>query len=203
MSLRESIVGQFRQPRGFWGWVAGRVMQSRGSNRERMVWTVDLLDLKPTDHVLEIGFGPGISTERVARVVTAGRVVGVDHSELMVATARIRVQRAGLDGRVELHAASVANLPKFGADFDKVFAINSFPFWPDKPAHLAALRGAMKPGGAIALTSQPRTPKATAETTEKNGREYERYLKDAGFTDVRLEWKRDLSPPAVCALAKK
>ena len=30
-------------------------------NRDANYWTVGLLDIKPTDHVLEIGFGPGLA----------------------------------------------------------------------------------------------------------------------------------------------
>jgi hypothetical protein len=64
VSISHQIVSQFRQPHGFLGQIAGLIIANRPSNLERNNWTVDLLDLKPTDNVLEIGFGPGIALKR-------------------------------------------------------------------------------------------------------------------------------------------
>ena len=55
------VVGQFHSPHGMGGHVAGWVMGHRSSNRERNRWVVSLLDVQPTDRVLEVGFGPGIA----------------------------------------------------------------------------------------------------------------------------------------------
>ena len=66
------------------GRLAGWIMAHRRSNIERNRWTVGLLDIQETDHVLELGFGPGLAIEQVARLATKGRVVGIDHSALMV-----------------------------------------------------------------------------------------------------------------------
>jgi len=56
-----AIVGQFAHPQGRAGRVAGWVMAHRPSNRQRNSWVVWLLDVQPTDRVLEIGFGPGLA----------------------------------------------------------------------------------------------------------------------------------------------
>jgi hypothetical protein len=55
---------QFRRPTGLLGRLAGWIMANRPSNIERNRWTVDLLNVQPSDHVLEIGFGPGLRCER-------------------------------------------------------------------------------------------------------------------------------------------
>jgi hypothetical protein len=52
--------------------------------------------MQPTDHVLEIGFGPGLAIQQVARLVPTGHVVGIDHSALMVQQAGRRNQAAVL-----------------------------------------------------------------------------------------------------------
>ena len=54
-----AVVRQFGHPRGTAGAMAGWVMALRRSNRRRNAWVVSLLDVQPTDRVLEIGFGPG------------------------------------------------------------------------------------------------------------------------------------------------
>ena len=61
------MVGQFGHPHGFGGRAAGWVMATRGSNRERNIWAVGLLDVQPHDRVLEIGFGPGVAIQEFAR----------------------------------------------------------------------------------------------------------------------------------------
>ena len=35
-------------------------MSHRASNVERITWAITLLDVKPENNVLEIGFGPGV-----------------------------------------------------------------------------------------------------------------------------------------------
>jgi len=47
---------QFAKPSGTMGWIAGHLMAMK--NGHRSTWVFSLLDLKPTDRVLEIGFGP-------------------------------------------------------------------------------------------------------------------------------------------------
>lgn len=60
-------------------------MAHRRSNRRRNAWVVSLLDVQPADHVLEIGFGPGMAIAEARRIGPAGHVYGVDHSQVMLA----------------------------------------------------------------------------------------------------------------------
>ena len=62
-----AIVGQFGHPRGVAGNVAGWVMTHRPSNRRRNSWVTSLLEVQPTDRVLEIGFGPGLAIAELSR----------------------------------------------------------------------------------------------------------------------------------------
>jgi protein-L-isoaspartate O-methyltransferase len=57
--------------------MAGWVMAHRRSNRLRDRWAVSLLDVHPTDRVLEIGFGPGVAIAELARRATGGKVYGI------------------------------------------------------------------------------------------------------------------------------
>ena len=141
-----AMVSQFHQPHGVGGRAAGWVMAHRESNRKRNVWAVGLLDVQPDDRVLEIGFGPGIAIEELARRATSGRVVGVDHSEVMVRQASRRNAAAVRDGRVDLRLGSAEALPAFDAPFDKILAVNSLMFWDDPVARLKQLRGLLRPG---------------------------------------------------------
>ncbi len=102
MSLKSVIVAQFGKPSGLLGSLAGRIMARRPSNRFRNARTVELLQLAPDSRVLEIGCGPGLALAGCARIVTAGRIVGLDHSAMMIRQARARLARMALKrGRLE------------------------------------------------------------------------------------------------------
>jgi SAM-dependent methyltransferase len=198
--LVRRMVGQFRRPHGLGGQLAGLMMALRSSNRRRNHWVVSLLDVQPTDRVLEIGFGPGIAIGDLSRLAVHGRVVGIDHSEVLVRQARRRNAAAVRAGRVDLRLGSVAELPDLGGPMDKILAVNSMGFWPDPAASLSELRARLRPGGTIAIASQPRCPGATSETSERAAREIETALERAGFLHPRIEMLA-LDPPVACVLA--
>jgi 2-polyprenyl-3-methyl-5-hydroxy-6-metoxy-1,4-benzoquinol methylase len=52
--------------------------------------TERLLEVKPGDHILDIGCGNGLLTRRLASL--GAKVVGIDFSESMIANARSRTQ---------------------------------------------------------------------------------------------------------------
>jgi ubiquinone/menaquinone biosynthesis C-methylase UbiE len=114
-------------------------------NRERIAWAVMLLGVQPADHVLEIGFGPGIAIERLASIVHL--VAGVDVSEVMVAQASRRNAAAIRAGRVDLTQGSAGNLPYLDQQFDRVLAINSLHIWSAPQTGLHEIHRVLKPGG--------------------------------------------------------
>jgi ubiquinone/menaquinone biosynthesis C-methylase UbiE len=202
--LRESakrfLRAQFGRPTGLWGSIAGKIMARTRSNQERIRWTISLLNIRPDDRLLEIGFGPGFGIEFVSEIASEGLVVGIDHSEVMVRQASKRNAKAIRDGKVMLRLGSVSDLPKFNELFDKSFTINSIHFWTEPIDCLKELRKLLKPGGMIAVTLQPRSRSATDETTKNVGEEVATNLERAGFSEVRLEI-REMKPVSVaCAL---
>ena len=104
-ALRAALVRQFRKPSGLFGRLAGLLMAHRASNRARNRWTLDLLALEPADRVLELGCGPGVALAIAAERTPEGSVIGVDHSEAMLAMAGRRASRTGRSNRVARLAA--------------------------------------------------------------------------------------------------
>lgn len=195
-----TLISQAHRPRGPLGRLEGLLFAYRPSNRQRNRWVVDLLDVRPTDRVLEVGFGPGLAIGWLARRATQGRVYGIDHSEVMVEVAGRRNAAAIRAGRVELIHTSVEHLPGFAEPLDAILAVNTVGMWPEPVERLAALRALLRPGGRIALVSQPRCPGATAATTTRAARELTDQLTRAGFADPRVETLA-LDPPVACVLA--
>ncbi len=201
MSLRQNIVGQFKQPHGGLGQVAGFIMAKRPSNIERNQWTLNLLDLRPDDRVLEIGFGPGIAIEKASQVVTNGMIVGIDHSETMLRQAKKRNAAAIGESRVQLQLGSVTELPHFDQPFDKIFYANVVQFWDNPVAVFESLHQRLTPGGTIATTYLPRHKGATDADSHRKADEVVASLETAGFSRIRVE-EKPLKPVAViCVLA--
>jgi len=124
------LVRQFGHPRGLPGRVVGGVMAHRSSNRRRNLWAVSLLDVQAADRVLEVGFGPGVAIDELARLAHHGAVYGIDHSDVMVRQATKRNRAAVRAGLVDLRLGSVDDLPAFAEPLDKILAVNSVGFWP-------------------------------------------------------------------------
>jgi hypothetical protein len=93
------------------------------------------------------------------------------------------------------------DLRDFREMFDKALAVNNFGMWPEQEARLKDLRGALRPGGRVAIVSQPRCLGATAETTEHVSQETAGRLRDAGFIGLQRE-TLNLRPPVACVLAE-
>jgi SAM-dependent methyltransferase len=203
VKLRQRVIAavraQFGRPTGFWGHAAGLLMAHRSSNRRRNAWAVSLLEVRPHDRVLEIGFGPGLAILDLSRIAHEGYVCGIDHSELMLRQARRRNADGIGRGVVDLRLGSVDALPAFDAPFDKILAVNAALFWSEPNARLEDLRQLLRPGGLIAVAYQPRGPGASDETSAAKGHEIAAALVRAGFSEARVETMR-LKPAVVCAI---
>ena len=144
---------QFAFPTGWLGTLVGLAMAVK--SRERSLWVLSLLDLQPDDRVLEIGFGPGVDVQRASRI--AAFVAGIDHSAVMAQQARRRNRTAMRAGRVDVRQGTIAApLPFADGAFTKVFAINSYQFWPDPVASVRQLRRVLRAEGLLAIAIQPR-----------------------------------------------
>jgi len=76
------IESQFGNPRGIIGHLVGMIMAYE--NRRRNEWALSLLNIQPTDRILEIGYGPGWAIQQASRFTTQGLVAGVDSSETLL-----------------------------------------------------------------------------------------------------------------------
>lgn len=143
-------MNQAENPHGALGVVMGLFMQTINAAQNRA--TVEALDPPERGTVLEIGFGPGHALEMLARRRSLGLISGIDHSDLMVRTARRRLDRRRGPAALDLRCGDAARLPFPDECFDRVYAVNSYHHWPDKAAALAEIAGVLKPGGEVVLS---------------------------------------------------
>lgn len=203
MGIKRYVISQFGHPRGLVGRLAGAIMASK--NRERIEWTIEKLDVAPSDRILEIGFGPGVSIELLAQRASEGFIAGIEVSETMLAQATVR-NRAAIDvGRVELEQGTVDSIPYGESTFDKVLAINSHMFWDDLPRALEELDRVLKPGGALVIVFQPPTAEGQRQVETTASRLSAR-VEQSGFIETAIQvepmkggqtiWMRSQKPAA-------
>jgi trans-aconitate methyltransferase len=199
MGIRDQVVGQFKKPSGPLGHIVGWIMAARGSNRERSRWTVDLLHIDPDDRVLELGCGPGVALEHVARRLLSGTVVAIDHSPVMVKQATRRNREAIATGRVLVRVGQIEDVRTLSGPFTKIFSVNVIQFMPDKTAFFQLLCAKLAPGGIVATTYQPRNKNPTRADAIAMADRISAAMKSAGFAKIHVE-ERDFKPPAICVI---
>jgi len=126
------------------------------------------IDLKPDDHVLEIGSGWGGFAEFAAKDIGA-KITGLTISPAQYDYARERIFRAGLSERVEFRLQDYRDV---NDTFDKVASIEMFEavgkeYWS---TYFEKVRNALKPGGAAGL-----------QIITIADRFFDRYLKSTDF----------------------
>ncbi len=200
-------VSPFRLPRGFLGQVAGRLMAIANEPLNRM--TVDLLEVRREDHVLEIGFAHGKAIEMIAGLASEGFVAGVDPSETMIKLGSRTNERFVRSGRVEAKLGSVSDIPYEGGRFDKVCTVNTVYFWPSPEEDLKEMRRVLKDGGTLMVSFRGRETRRGLASLFGPGlqksevEELMARMEGAGFGGLRVEERKLGLRTGVCVLAAK
>jgi SAM-dependent methyltransferase len=114
---------------------------------------VEMAGIKPGDHVLDVAAGSGEPALTAARVVGKdGRIVATDISAEMLDYGRERASAAGIDNVefVEIDASSLDFPPE---TFDAALSRWGIIFEPQAEAAAARIRGFLKPGARMAISS--------------------------------------------------
>jgi ubiquinone/menaquinone biosynthesis C-methylase UbiE len=179
---------------------------------------LELLNIRPKERVLEIGFGTGHSLISLAEAVSdGGHVDGVDISAGMRDVAQARVTKQGLDARVTLKVADVPPLPYEDDTFDAVcmsFTLELFAL-DVIPEVLRETRRVLRNGGRLGVVSMATTTlgekDSLLEQTYKWMHQHfphivdcqpipvEKFLADAGFTLEQVDRLSLFTMPVVAA----
>jgi enediyne biosynthesis protein CalE5 len=114
---------------------------------------VELAGIKPGDKVLDVAAGAGEPSLTAARVVgPEGSVVATDISTNMLTAGRERAVAAGIDN-VEFVESEASALDFPPESFDAALSRWGIIFEPDGEATAARVRGFLKPGAKMAISS--------------------------------------------------
>ena len=125
----------------------------------RIRWAVDFMDPQPSDHVLEIGCGPGAAAELIVGRLETGKLFAIDRSESGVDRTKRRNAEAVAAGRLTVRQIDLATLRVPVKRLNKVFAFNVNLFWVRECAdEVALLHERVVPGGGVYLFFEARMP---------------------------------------------
>jgi SAM-dependent methyltransferase len=126
----------------------------------RIVRAVELLGLRATDTVLEVGSGGGHALALMVEVLTRGRLVGIDRSIVQVKAARARNRAAIAAGRLRVEQLSLDNaVEALPERFGKVVAVNVNGFWTAPERSLSSATSLLRAGGDLYLSTRLPAPR--------------------------------------------
>jgi arsenite methyltransferase len=197
------VARQLAQPTGVFGGVIRFLMNRR--NARMNAFALRMLDPAPSDRVLEIGFGGGVTLPSL--ISKAGYVAGIDRSRDVVASARRRFAGAVRAGRAEFGAGSVEALPFDPASFDKVCTVNTVYFWASLDAGFAEIYRVLKAGGRAVIGFLPkpymdRMGMPADIFTARAAYDVVTALERVGFADIGVERPEPTTPWNVVVATK-
>lgn len=126
---------QAKKPSG----LIGRFLMSnifKTINRDLNSFVLESLALKPSHHVLEIGFGPGELIHSMAAITTQGYIEGIDFSGAMLREAAKNNKKHIAANKVRIQKGDCEKLNFTNESFDRICAVNTVYFW-DPPNSLS------------------------------------------------------------------
>ncbi len=162
-----------------------------------------IAELRPGDAVLDLGSGSGLDCFLAAQQVgPAGRVIGLDMTDDMLALARRNLAKVGAEN-VEFHKGEMEAMPLPDATFDAIISNCVINLSPDKDAVFRESFRVLKPGGRVRVSDivWTREPSATERDDLASWagciagalqvEEYVSKLESAGFTEVKTQLAGD------------
>lgn len=149
------MAGQLRKPEGDAGRKTGEMMNA--GNKHINLWTIEMLDVKPNDQILEIGMGNGFFVKEILAVSGSLRYSGVDYSEDMVKEAERINKQFVENGQASFVLGDAGKLPFPDASFNKAFTINTIYFWEDPKNILSEIKRVLTPDGILIVSLRPKS----------------------------------------------
>jgi ubiquinone/menaquinone biosynthesis C-methylase UbiE len=125
---------------------AGRGDEMEDHHSDITDQTIALMNIQPTDRILDLGCGTGWASRRLARIANAGEVVGLDVADEMLH----RAEEASSEfNNIRYVWGSAENIPALDSLFTKVLSVESFYYYADQNKALRELKRVMAPEGQL------------------------------------------------------
>jgi ubiquinone/menaquinone biosynthesis C-methylase UbiE len=125
---------------------AGRGDEMEDHHSDITDQTLALMNIQPADRILDLGCGTGWASRRLARMATAGEVVGLDVADEMLH--RAEETSSGFKN-IRYVWGSAENIPSQGGIFTKVLSVESFYYYANQGKALDELHRVMARDGQL------------------------------------------------------
>src|SRR5262249_37204881 len=110
---------------------------------------LSLARVGPGARVLDVGTGTGLVALLAARLVSSGKVVGIDHSSGMLEQARAKASRESLDHIASFWQMDAEHLDFPDQSFDAVCSLFALLHFPTPLFALREMHRVLRPGGRL------------------------------------------------------
>jgi ubiquinone/menaquinone biosynthesis C-methylase UbiE len=143
-TIYKYIAQQFSNPTGIGGKASTLIMN--WLNRKLYEAVSENLNIRPTDTILDIGFGNGYLVRKLSNK-NPKKICGIEISPDMLNFVTKKSQKEIEQGKVELLLADVQRLPFADVSIDKIYTINTVYFWQNIDKGFAEIKRVLKPDG--------------------------------------------------------
>ena len=144
----KEIAAQLRCPFGDEGVQIASLMENTNSSMINV--TIERLDLKKDDVLLELGPGNGFHLERILE--QCRQVFTVDISELMISNISRKYKKFIDEERLKNFLGDGRKIPISREIIDKAFTVNTIYFWKEPKDYLNEIGKCMRSGGELYIT---------------------------------------------------
>lgn len=197
------FASQLRKPGFLFGKKVG--LQMNAGNAFLYDFTINAMQLKDGESILEIGFGNGKFFEKIFSKANDLKISGIDYSSEMVREATALNKDLIQTGNLVLINGTSDAMPFSEDQFEKIFCINVIYFWDDPAMHLKEVYRILKPGGKFFTVIRSKDDMKYMPFTRYGFNIYEEnewleILKTAGFKNGSTH---KISEPAVMHKGKE
>jgi ubiquinone/menaquinone biosynthesis C-methylase UbiE len=164
----------------------------------RFLWAVEMLEINPSHHVLEIGCGVGMMADVISSKLESGKLVAIDKSSFMIEKAKWRNQKSVAAGTSVFLTEDFLKMEMEmePSSFDIVTAFNLNFFRKDPLNILQRVKYLLKPNGKLFIFFQD-----PFEVTIMSAHLIAEKLSTHGFTVVNVAVKKLSPTSAICVVA--
>ena len=197
MSAPRYLLKRMGTPSGplaeLWAWLFNR------ANAGQNAAAVEALELRGTEHVLDVGFGGGASFPLLLRALPNGHVTGVDPVKEMVVRARRKWEHEVSSDRLRLQISSAEDLGGEGPRFDAALTVNTVYFWRDLQTGFRKIQRVLAPGARfVVCVVAPEVLKGMGfprmDFRAESAEFYADQLSATGFENVERRTAKTLKP---------
>lgn len=132
----------------FFNSVAERWDDTRAPNPDKLKLLVNMADITPGEHVLDVGCGTGVLSPFLKKAVgDTGQITAIDFANEMIA--RAAEKNKNLVGVCYI----IGDITTFRPEvcFDKIICLNFFPHIADKTAFMQSMKTMLAAGGSLII----------------------------------------------------